>query len=154
MKNGMILTAMLLLLLATGWSVARGPQEGIVEGRFAEEIDPDKRTVYLIAVRDGERKILDSARLAGSTFTLRGAVSRRGDSCRVEFSRSNAGFGLRLKPNTTVRMQIAAAFPAPEVYYLREPDNERTADALDLLPYSERMRILQQRADSLLDSKQ
>lgn len=151
MKNGMILTAMLLLLLATGWSVARGPQEGIVEGRFAEGIDPDNRTVYLFAVRHGERTLLDSTLLTGSAFTLRGAVSRRGDSCRVEFSRSHAGFGLRLEPNTTVRLQITAALPDPEIFYLREPDNERTPDALDLLPYAERMRILQQRADSLLN---
>ena len=66
MKNGMILTAMLLLLLATGWTVARGPQEGVVEGRFAEGIDPDERTVYLIAQRHGKRKILDSVRLTGN----------------------------------------------------------------------------------------
>ncbi len=154
MKNGMILTAMLLLLLATGWTVARGPQEGVVEGRFAEGIDPDERTVYLIAQRHGKRKILDSVRLTGNGFTLRGAVSRHGDSCRVEFSGTKAGFGLWLRPNTTVRMQIAAALPDPAVFYLREPDNERTPDDLDRLPYSERMRILQQRADSLLSEIQ
>ena len=51
-------------------------------------------------------------------------------------------------------MQIAAALPDPAVFYLREPDNERAPDELDRLPYSERMRILQQRADSLLSEIQ
>ena len=92
-----------------------------MEGRFAEGIDPDERTVYLIAQRHGKRKILDSVRLTGNGFTLRGAVSRRGDSCRVEFSGTKAGFGLLLRPNTTVRMQIAAALPDPAVFYLRGP---------------------------------
>lgn len=149
MKNSMILVSALLTLLATGWLAARGPQEGVVEGRFAEGIDPGERTVYLVAQRRGQRKILDSVRLAGPQFTLRGAVSRRGDSCRIEFSQSDASLSLLLSANMTARLRITVALP--EAVYLRAPDNERAPDSLDRLTFPERMRILQQRADSILN---
>lgn len=154
MKNGLIFSLLLSIFTLTALLVTRGPQEAVVEGCFAEGIRPEGRTAYLITRKNGERCVLDSVELVSPTFTLRSPVPRRGDSCRVEFSGSRASLPLLLRPNTTLKLRIAAEMPElPEVVYLRAPDSEREADSLDRLPYSQKMRILMQRADSILNRK-
>jgi len=154
MKNGLIFSLLLSIFTLTALLVTRGPQEAVVEGCFAEGIRPEGHTAYLTIRKNGERCVLDSVKLVSPTFTLRGPVPRRGDSCRVEFSGSRASLPVLLRPNTTLKLRIAAEMPAiPEVIYLRAPDNDREADTLDRLPYSERMQILMQRAAPILDRK-